>query len=82
MIFVNHNSFIILSVFFWVVTVFALRQRGWTKQSWVILGGVTALLAVGYSAFRPASATSDQALEIRARIGQGTPVLLEMQSQN
>jgi hypothetical protein len=82
MLFLNHNSFVILALFIWVVALFALRQRGWKKSSWLILGGLTAVLAVGYFALRPAQATSDQAAEIRAQIGQGTPVLLEFQSKN
>lgn len=82
MLFLNHNSFVILALFIWVVALFVLRQRGWKMSSWLILGGLTAVLAVGYFALRPAQATSDQAAEIRAQIGQGTPVLLEFQSKN
>ncbi len=82
MLFLNHNSFVILSLFIWVVALIALRQRGWKKGSWLVMVGLTAVLAVGYFALRPTQATSDQAEEIRAQIGQGTPVLLEFQSKN
>lgn len=82
MFFFNHNSFVILSLFIWLVTVVALRQRGWPQPSWMILAGLAVVLAAAYFLFRPASATSTEAAEIRAKIGQGMPVLLEFQSQN
>jgi hypothetical protein len=82
MAFFNHNSFVILALLIWVVAVIALRQRGWKRSSWLIVGSLTTLLLAGYFALRPAEAASDQAAEIRAQIGQGMPVLLELQSQN
>jgi cell division protein FtsW (lipid II flippase) len=82
MSFVNQNSFILLGLFIWVVALAALRQRGWEKRSWLILGVLTAVLIGSYFFLRPAQATRDQAAEIRARIGQGKPVLLMFQSEN
>ena len=80
--FFNHNSFVIIILFIWVMALLAVRKSGWGRRGWLILGGLTVLLAAGYLAFRPAGVANDQAVEIRAQIGQGLPVLLEFRSQN
>ena len=82
MTFFNHNSFVIIALFLLLIAVIALRRRGWEMRSWLILGGLTALLVAGYFSLRPSSATNEAAEEIWAQVGQGTPVLLELQSQN
>ena len=82
MTFINHNSFVIIGLFLLGVAVIVLRQRGWEMRSWLILGGLTALFVVGYFSLRPSPATSETAEEIWAQVGQGTPVLLELQSEN
>jgi len=82
MTFINHNSFVIIALFILLIVVIALRRRGWEMRSWLILGGLTTLLLAGYFSLRPSPATSEAAEEIWVQVGQGTPVLLELQSQN
>lgn len=82
MTFINHNSFLIIGLFLLIIAVIALRQSGWETRSWLILGGLTVLLATGYFSLRPAPATSETGEQIWAQVGQGTPVLLQLQSEN
>jgi hypothetical protein len=82
MTFINHNSFVIVALFLLGTAVIALRQRGWETRSWLILGGLAAVLVTGYFSLRPSPATSETVEQIWAQVGQGTPVLLELQSEN
>lgn len=82
MIFFNHNSFVIVALFLLGTAVIALRQRGWETRSWLILGGLTAVLVTGYFSLRPSPATSETVEQIWAQVGQDTPVLLQLQSEN
>jgi len=79
---INHNSFLMIVLFILAITIIVLRQRGWEMRSWLILGGLTIVLATGYFSLRPSPAASEEAEEVWAQVGQGVPVLLELQSQN
>ena len=79
---INHNSFLFIILFILVVTVIVLRQRGWEKRSWLVLGGLAIVLAAGYFSLRPSPASSETLEELWAQVGQGTPVLLQLQSEN
>lgn len=80
--FFNHNSFLLLAVFVWVIAASVLLRGGITPRALLILGGVTVLLAAGFFALRPKPAANQAASEIKSRIGAGKPVLLEFRSQN
>lgn len=80
--FFNHNSFLLLAVFIWVIAAAALLRGGINPRSLLILGGVTVLLAAGFFALRPKAVPNQAAVEIQSRIGAGKPVLLEFRSQN
>ncbi len=80
--FFNHNSFLLLAVFIWVIAAAALLRGGADLRSLLILGGVTVLLAAGFYALRPKAAPKQAAAEIKSQIGAGKPVLLEFRSQN
>lgn len=58
----------------------AWRRRGLRLREFGILLAVGAMLGLGWLASRPAEAAPLDAGQIRARIGQGTPLLLEFQS--
>ena len=82
MTFFNHNSFVIIALFLLIIAAIFLVQRGWEARSWLVLGGLTALLIAGYFSLRPSPASSETLEELWAQVGQGTPVLLQLQSEN
>ena len=82
MFFFNYNSFLLLLLLAWVIALAAVTRARSGRRGWLVFGGITLLLAAGYFALRPAESTSEQAEGIRSQIGQGSPVLLEFQSQN
>jgi len=82
MFFFNYNSFLLLLLLVWVITLVAVSRARSGRRGWLVFGGITLLLGAGYFALRPADATSEQAADIRSQIGQGSPVLLEFQPQN
>lgn len=80
--FLNHNSFLMLVAVIWLAAAAVLLRKGRGWRSWLVMGGISVALLLGYSALRPAAATNGDADALRARIGAGQPVLLEFQSQN
>lgn len=78
----NHNSFAIFGLVVFVAAAVILLRRGREPRQLLILGGIGAALLLVYFGIRPAEATSGEVSEIQAQIGDGTPVLLEFQSQN
>lgn len=80
--FFNHNSFLLLAVFAWVIAASALLRGGVTPRSLLILAGVTVLLALGFFALRPKPTANLAVAEIKSKIGAGKPILLEFRSQN
>ncbi len=80
--FFNHNSFLLLVMFIWVIAAAALLRGGVNVQSLLILGGVTVVLAVVFFALRPKAMPKQASAGIKSQIGAGKPVLLEFRSQN
>lgn len=80
--FLNHNSFLLTIAVLWIAAAVTLLRRNRSWRSWLWLGGITAVLAGVYFSFQPAAATNGDADTLRAQIGAGQPVLLELQSQN
>ncbi len=78
--FINHNSFILFGLILVAIVAAILLRDGAKRSDWIILGSLIVVLAVTYFSVRPAQATSTEADLIQARIGAGTPVLLEVQS--
>jgi len=80
--FINYNSFVILVVLVFAVAAAVLLRRGFEPSKLAGLAGVAVLLFLIYSGMRPTEPVSEQPAEIQARIGAGTPVLLEFMSPN
>lgn len=80
--FINYNSFLISVILILLGVAVAILRRGRQPKQLAILGGVAVVVLLVYLGLRPNAATSDEAAELQAQIGQGTPVLLEFQSQN
>ncbi len=77
---INHYSTLWgLGIIFAVAAYFLLRgERSAKKQLTLVLIGVA--LVTTWFAIRPQSGSNEAADTLRAEIGQGTPVLLELQS--
>ena len=80
--FLNHYSFLMTMVFLWALAAWQLLRKDRNQQRWLVFGGITVVLLLGYLVLRPAQATNADAEGIRAQIGAGQPVLLEFQSRN
>ncbi|HKJ27156.1 MAG TPA: hypothetical protein VJ965_05935 [Anaerolineales bacterium] len=80
--FFNYNSFLISIILIFLGVGVAILRRGRQPKHLAYLGGAAVLVLLVYFGIRPEAGTSEQAAEIEAQIGSGTPVLLEFQSQN
>ena len=80
--FINYNSFLILVIMILLGVGTAILRRGHQVKQLAALGVVAVLVLLVYLGLRPAPAADGAAAELQAQIGQGTPVLLEFQSQN
>jgi hypothetical protein len=80
--FVNYNSFLLLVVILWIIAAGVLLRKQRGQRQLLQLGALTVVLAAGFFLLRPAPTADDPAAEYKARIGAGTPVLLEFRSQN
>jgi hypothetical protein len=80
--FINHNSFILLSVIVLLVAAGIMVRRGVEIKRLVPFGVLVVLIAVAFFTMRPAAGTDASTADITAQIGGGKAVLLEFQSQN
>lgn len=76
----NHYSFLMLAGLALALTAFGLLRDGYTPRDGVILVVVAALVLFIWLLVRPKSGAMDGVAQLDARRGQGTPLLLELQS--
>jgi hypothetical protein len=77
---VNQHSFLLAASAALVVLAVILLRDGVRGSDLVALGALCLGLALAYALLRPGESTLRQATAVRAEIGQGRPVLLELQS--
>lgn len=80
--FINHNSFLLTVLLLEALAAWLILRKGVSRRRWLALGAATLLLGLVFYTLRPSSSTDAAASAVRARIGQGTPVLLEFKSPN
>ena len=78
---INHNSALIVAVLVWGAAAVYFRRGGFARQDFLKLVVVTILIVSVYLGVRPGAGSENNALAIQAQIGQGTPVLFELQSR-
>lgn len=77
----NQYSAVVLALAVLIGLAYALLRRGLDWRAALGLGAVALGLVLAWAFLRPVrSAGLDEAAGVRARIGSGTPVLLEFQS--
>lgn len=79
--FINQHSFFVFTgLFFLAVAVLVLRT-GITIPRLLLILGLLLIMAMLYLVLNPGGSSSREISQIQSRIGSGTPVLLEFQSQ-
>ena len=78
--FINHYSMVMSFIFVLAVVAFFLLRDGAKTKDFYILAAVAGLLFFAWTILRPATDTAETAFQLQAEIGQGQPVLLELQS--
>jgi thioredoxin 1 len=79
MMFFNQYSFILAAALAFLALAWALLRDGAKGSDLAALGALLLGLVLAYSIFRPGAGSPAPAIE--SQIGQGTPVLLEFQSE-
>jgi hypothetical protein len=81
-VFINHNSFLIILLTIWgLMTVYLIRKAS-RRRRLPTLVVITLALAALYISLSPRDSSGRESTDILARIGTGTPVLLEFKSPN
>ena len=78
--YINQHSLVIGGLVLLAVVGFFLFRDGAKPGDFLVLVALLAVMVGGWLAFRPTPTTIGEADQIRAKIGQGVPVLLEFQS--
>ena len=78
--FINHNSFLLAALFLLVVAGLVLLRRGLQPRRLLTWGGLVLALVVVWLLVRPQAGVRQDVEIVKARIGAGTPVLVEFQS--
>lgn len=76
----NQHSFTISAIATWILLAIWLLRDGVRSSDLIALGALGAGLVIAYMLFNPGPSTEPDAEQVLARIGAGTPVLLEFQS--
>jgi thiol-disulfide isomerase/thioredoxin len=80
MVWINHYSFLLAAVVcVGALAIFVIR-RGIRRNDLTALGALALGFVVAFLLLRPVSSGLGEADQVRARIGAGAPVLLELQS--
>ena len=79
---INHNSFLVVVVFLWLIAGGFFLRGDQSPRSIAIFIGITVVLAGGFFFTRLEPGSRDPAEEVKKQIGAGKPVLLEFRSQN
>ena len=77
---INKQSFTLAALLILIVMLFLLFRDGPKRRDFVILGVLVIGLAAIWLLVRPTASPINGVDEVSARIGTGTPVLLEFQS--
>lgn len=76
----NQYSFLLLGVLILALAVYALFRRGFRRFDWLLLIALAGLIFSAWWVMHPPATQVQDADAVRAKIGAGTPVLLEFQS--
>jgi ABC-type glycerol-3-phosphate transport system permease component len=76
----NQYSYLILGALILALAVYALSRRGFRKVDWLLLIVLVGLIFAAWWVMHPTASQVEDADAVRAKIGAGTPVLLEFQS--
>jgi hypothetical protein len=77
---INQYSLIIFGLAGLIAVALVLTRSGKGRGRFAVLAVVALALLVGWAAVRPTATPAAAVSEVRAQIGQGLPVLLELQS--
>ena len=77
---INQYSLIIFGLVGLIVVALVLMRSGTGRGRLALLAVVALALLAGWAAVRPTATPAAAVSEVRAQIGQGLPVLLELQS--
>ena len=77
---INQYSLIILGLVWLIAVTLVLMRFGKGRGRIAVLAVVALALLAGWSAVRPTPTPAAAVSQVRAQIGQGLPVLLELQS--
>ena len=80
MIWINHNSALILGIGILVLAAVILLRDGFKARDALFLAVLCVPLFLVWLALRPLQTEADQDGQLLAQIGAGLPVLLEIQS--
>ena len=80
MTFFNQHSFTLSALALIIIMSVLLFRDGVQPNDFIALGALILGFAVAFILFRPGESTLNEADEVVSAIGQGTPVLLEFQS--
>ena len=80
MIWINHNSTLVLGIGILVLAAFFLLRDGVTLKDLLLLCGLLVLLLLLWLPLRPKQKLPSQGSGLLSQIGAGLPVLLEIQS--
>jgi hypothetical protein len=80
MLWINHNSAILLGFTIFVGLAFLLVRDGIKTRDILLLAAVIAVLCAVWLAVRPRQTNLEQGKSVLTQIGAGVPVLLEIQS--
>ncbi len=79
--FINQHSFLFFSGLFILTAAFIVLRTGITIPRLLLILGLMLVMAILYLVLNPGGSSSREVGQIQSRIGSGTPVLLEFQSQ-
>jgi len=79
--FINQHSFFIFTGLVLLTAALIVFRTGITTLRLFLLLGLLLVMAMLYLVLNPGSSSSREVGQIQSRIGNGTPVLLEFQSQ-
>ncbi len=80
MAFVNHYSFLLVAGMCTLALGLYVFRRGTRRSDLTALGALALGFVLAFVLLRPSASESADLDQVRARIGAGTPVLLELQS--
>jgi len=78
--FFNQNSYTLIGAVTWVALAVFLLRDGVKVNDVIALAALAVGFGIAFWFLRPGPSTLDEAEQVRARIGNGKPVLLEFQS--